>query len=199
MTAGHPTVLWLPFPFHASAPRAELRALGRAASRTAFGLAAREWQSRHGRAAWLDAAIGHDARGAPLVEGHPDAPHVSIAHTAGLAGCAIAAPGCEPPGVDAEPVGAAASDAVRRLAEETGEAGLAWGDEHWPLRLWCAKEACVKAERVGADLLGRTLRVQHAGVLGPDGAQRVVVRTHRDRVLAVVTAVVGGHVRAWTA
>ena len=198
MTAGLLTVLWLPFQHHAAMPRAELRALGRAASRTAFGLAAREWQSRHGRVAWLDAAIGHDAAGAPLVEGHPGAPAISIAHTAGLAGCAIAAPGCEAPGIDAEPIGAPAGDAVRRLAEETGEAALAWADAHWPLRLWCAKEACVKAERVGADLLGRTLRVQHAGLLEADGLQRLVVRTHRDRVLAVATQAVAGHVRAWT-
>jgi phosphopantetheinyl transferase len=146
----------------------------------------------------VDASIEHEPSGAPVIGGHPDAPPISIAHTAGLAGCAIAAPGCTAPGIDAEPVGAPAAEALRRLSAETGEASLAWADDHWPLRLWCAKEACVKAERAAADLLGRTLRVQHAGVLESDGSQRLVVRTHRDRVLAVVTAVDGGHVRAWT-
>ena len=56
----------------------------------------------------------------------------------------------------------------------------------------------MKAERFGADTLGRTLRIEHVGTLEEDGTQRVVVRSHRGRIHAVTTAVVGEHVRAWT-
>ena len=138
-----------------------------------------------------------DVNGAPLVAGHAGAPGISIAHARGLAGCAIAAPGARCPGIDCEPLDAPAAAALRELSVQTGEAALPWSDEAWPLRLWCAKESVVKAERVGADALGRTLRVEHVAA-EHGGVQLVTVRSHRDRVFTVATAVVGAHVRAWT-
>jgi phosphopantetheinyl transferase len=191
-------VVWLPFGHPAAAPRAELRALGRAASRVAFDEAAARWVALHGAARWAGADIEHDAHGAPRIAGHADAPAVSFTHTRGLAGCAIAAPEAPAPGIDCEPLDASGATALRAVAEESGEAALAWADDAWPLRLWCAKESVVKAERVGADLLGRTLRIQHVGELESDGMQRVVVRSHRGRLFAVYTRVEGAHVRAWT-
>jgi phosphopantetheinyl transferase len=193
-----PIIIWLPFAHEADAQRAHLRELGRQASRAAFGVATAAWQSAHGASGWASAGIDHDAQGAPRIAGHRSAPFVSIVHTRGLAGCAIAAPGAPSIGIDAEPINASGVPALRSLAEETGEARLPWNDDAWPLRLWCAKESVVKAERIGADALGRSLRIEHVGALKEDGTQNVVVRSHRDRVFAVVTAVVGEHVRAWT-
>ena len=72
-------------------------------------------------------------------------------------------------------------------------AGLAWA-----CALWCAKEAAVKAERAPADLLGRSLRIESVGPAAPGGEQVVVVRSHLGNAFEVRTAVVGGHVRAWT-
>lgn len=179
--------------------RRALRELGRAASRAAFRLASAEWALRHGPADWCGAEVGNDAAGAPVVDGFPAAPAIAIAHTCGLGGCAIAAPGGAAPGLDAEPLDAPGAASLRALAAETGEDRLPWQDAHWPLRLWCAKESAVKAERVPADALGRSLRVEEAGPLGTDGTQRVVVRTHLGRAVAVWTEVHGAHVRAWTA
>ena len=198
MTANAATVFWIPFGFDARADRGTLRALGREASRAAFRAAAATWAHAHGAAPWAAAEVDHDAHGAPVLADHRDAPSISFAHARGLGGCAIAAPGAPAPGIDCEPLDAPAAAALRDLAAQTGEAALAWADEHWPLRLWCAKESVVKAERVGADALGRSLRIQHAGALNADGTQLVVVRSHRDRVFAVTTAVDAAHVRAWT-
>lgn len=196
MTAD-PVIQWLPFAHGAGATRGELRTLGREASRAAFRAAAAAWRHAHGDAAWIVGAIGHDAAGAPIVEGHAAAPGISIAHARGLAGCAIAAPGGRCPGIDCEPLDAPAAPALRELSVQTGESALPWSDEAWSLRLWCAKEAVVKAERIGADALGRTLRVEHVAADG-GGVQLLTVRSHRDRVFSVATAVVGAHVRAWT-
>ena len=193
-----PSIIWLPFAHSADAQRVELRKLGREASRAAFRAAAAAWQAQHGPAAWIDAVLENDEHGAPRIAGHAGAPLVAITHTRGLAGCAIAIPGAPAPGIDAEPLGSSGVPALRALAEESGEARLAWNDDAWPLRLWCAKESVVKAERFGADALGRTLRIEHVGTLEADRTQRVVVRSHRGRIHAVVTAVVGEHVRAWT-
>jgi hypothetical protein len=158
-----PIIIWLPFAHEADAQRAHLRELGRQASRAAFGVATAAWQSEHGASGWASAGIDHDAQGAPRIAGHRSAPFVSIVHTRGLAGCAIAAPGAPSIGIDAEPINASGIPALRSLAEETGEA-----------------------------------RLEHVGALKDDGKLNVVVRSHRDRVFAVVTAVVGEHVRAWT-
>jgi phosphopantetheinyl transferase len=198
VTASAATVLWIPFASDAGADRGRLRTLGREASWAAFRAAAAAWAHAHGAAPWAGAEVDHDAHGAPVLAGHPGAPWIAFAHARGLAGCAIAAPGAPAPGIDCEPLDAPAAGALRDLAAQTGEAALAWADEHWPLRLWCAKEAVVKAERVGADALGRSLRIQHAGALNADGTQLVVVRSHRDRVFAVTSAVDAAHVRAWT-
>jgi len=193
-----PIIIWLPFVHEPDAPRMHVRELGRQTSRAAFGVAVAAWKSAHGPSAWHGAVIEHDAQGAPRIAGHRAAPFVSIAHTRGLAGCAIAAPGAPSVGIDTEPINASGIPALRALAEETGESKLPWNDDAWPLRLWCAKESVVKAERIGADALGRSLRIEHVGAIKDDGTQNVVVRSHRDRVFAVVTAVVGDHVRAWT-
>jgi 4'-phosphopantetheinyl transferase EntD len=197
---GHlePSIIWLPFAHAADAQRVELRMLGRQASRAAFRVAAAAWQAEHGPAAWAEAALANDEHGAPHIAGHVGVPLVSITHTRGLAGCSIAIPGAPAPGIDAEPLDSSGVPALRALAEETGEARHPWKDDAWPLRMWCAKESVVKAERFGADALGRTLRIEHVGALEADGTQRVVVRSHRGRIHAVVTAVVGEHVRAWT-
>ena len=191
-------IQWLPFSHGPGAARDELRARGREASRAAFRAAAAAWRHAYGEAPWLEAAIAHDADGAPLVAGHAGAPGISIAHARGLAGCAIAAPGARCPGIDCEPLDAPAAAALRELSVQTGESALPWSDEAWPLRLWCAKESVVKAERGGADALGRMLRVEHVSA-EHGGVQLVTVRSHRDRVFTVATAVVGAHVRAWTA
>lgn len=193
-----PVIQWLPFAHAAGATREELRALGREASRAAYRAASAAWRHAHGDARWLGGAIGHDPSGAPTVDGHPAAPGLSIAHSRGLAGCAIAAPGARCPGIDCEPLDAPAARALRELSSQTGESTLPWSDDAWPLRLWCAKESVVKAERVAADALGRALRVEHVAA-DRGGVQLLTVRSHRDRVFTVATAVVGAHVRAWTA
>lgn len=197
MTAG-PVIRWSAFVPAAGADRRTLRELGRSASRAAFRLAAAAWAERHGPADWCLGEVANDPSGAPVVAGFPAAPAISIAHTRGLGGCAIAAPGGPVPGIDAEPVDAPAAASLRALAAETGEDRLPWRDDHWPLRLWCAKESAVKSERAPADALGRSLRVEEAGPLAADGRQRVVVRTHRGRPVAVWTEASGAHVRAWT-
>lgn len=150
-------IAWEPFELHGGARRVEAQALGREASRRAFAAAARAWQVVHGAAPWATAGIVHDSEGAPILSS-PGAPFVSITHGRGLAGCAIGAPGTRWVGVDAECTLAPGMRAVRELAERSGEAALDWPDAEWPSRLWCAKEAVVKAERSAADLLGRTLR-----------------------------------------
>jgi hypothetical protein len=173
------------------------RAAGRLASRAALAEAIDAWRAAFGDAPWQRAPLTHDAAGAPRFD-DPGAPAIALAHTAGLGGAAIAMPGVRAAGIDAEPVGAPGARALRRLAEGTGEAALAWSDVHWPLRLWCAKEAAVKAERAPADLLGRSLRIESVGPAAPGGEQVVVVRSHLGNAFEVRTAVVGGHVRAWT-
>ena len=178
---GHlePSIIWLPFAHAADAQRVELRTLGREASRAAFRVAAAAWQAEHGPAAWAGAALANDEHGAPHIAGHVGAPLISITHTRGLAGCAIAIPGAPAPGIDAEPLDSSGVSALRALAEETGEARHPWKDDAWPLRLWCAKESVVKAERFGADALGRTkqeiyrvlVRLQDRGYLVRDEAR----------------------------
>jgi len=173
------------------------RAAGRLASRSAMAEAIDAWRAAFGDAGWQRAPVVHDATGAPRFD-HLAAPAIALAHTAGLGGAAIAMPGVRAVGIDAEPVDAPGARALRRLAEGTGEAALAWGDGHWPLRLWCAKEAAVKAERMPADLLGRTLRIEFVEAITAAGEQRVRVRSHLGNAISVCTAVSGAHVRAWT-
>jgi phosphopantetheinyl transferase (holo-ACP synthase) len=173
------------------------RAAGRLASRSALAEAIDAWRAAFGDAGWQRAPVVHDATGAPSFD-HPAAPAIALAHTAGLGGAAIAMPGVRAAGIDAEPVDAPGARALRRLAEGTGEAALPWGDGHWPLRLWCAKEAAVKAERMPADLLGRTLRIESVETITASGEQRVRVRSHLGNAISVCTAVSGAHVRAWT-
>jgi hypothetical protein len=76
---------------------------------------------------------------------------------------------------------------------------LEWCDDAWPLRMWCAKEAVVKAERAPADILGRSLRVERVHPAGAGGTQPVEVRSHLGRTFRVVTEASGAHVRAFTA
>jgi 4'-phosphopantetheinyl transferase EntD len=173
------------------------RAAGRLASRSALAEAIDAWRAAFGDAGWQRAPVVHDATGAPSFD-HPAAPAIALAHTAGLGGAAIARPGVRAAGIDAEPVDAPGARALRRLAEGTGEAALPGGDGHWPLRLWCAKEAAVKAERMPADLLGRTLRIESVATITASGEQRVRVRSHLGNAISVCTAVSGAHVRAWT-
>lgn len=152
-------IAWQEFDVGDGASKPEVKSAGRAASRAAFVRAAQLWSARHGTAAWAIgncAAIVHDPEGAPLIDA-PDAPAISLTHGRGLAGCAIAAPGQAFVGIDAELTHAPGMRAVRELAARTGEHALPWPDNDWPARLWCAKEAVVKAERQSADLLGRTL------------------------------------------
>lgn len=184
---------WQPFAVPAGASRAQVLALGRAACRRALAHAAREWSARVAPAPWADAAIAYEPGGAPFLAA-PGAPVLSFCHARGLAGCALAAPGegsaQATVGVDAEPVNAPALEAVRKLAEQTGEARLPWPDtcaEDWPARLWCAKEACVKAERIGADLLGRTLTLQDVCPVG-DGSPAITVHVLSGAGDAVVHA-----------
>ncbi len=191
-----PIICWQPSEAPEGASRLSLRVAARLASRAALAAAIDCWRGRHGSAAWCDAALSHDAMGAPSFA-HPDAPLVALAHTPGLGGAAIAAPGAAHLGIDAEPLQTHAARALRHLSEQTGEAALPWGDEHWPLRLWCAKEAVVKAERSPADLLGRTLRVEAVEALQPDGAQRLTVRSHLGRTFVVQTTLRGMHMTAW--
>lgn len=173
------------------------RAAGRLASRAALAEAIEAWRAAFGDAPWQRAPVVHDASGAPRFD-HAASPPIALAHTAGLGGAAIAMPGVPAAGIDAEPVDAPGAHALRRLAEGTGEAALAWGDAHWPLRLWCAKEAAVKAERAPADLLGRSLRIEGVEPITASGEQRVRVRSHLGNAISVCTAVAGAHVRAWT-
>jgi len=179
------------------AARAVQRAAARLASRAALAEAIGAWRAAYGEAPWQRAAVVHDVHGAPRFDAE-GAPALALAHTIGLGGAAIAGPGASLAGIDAEPVDAPGARALRQLAERTGESSLPWSDEHWPLRLWCAKEVVVKAERVPADLLGRTLRIELVeSAVGLE--QRVSVRSHLGRVHRVVTTVHAGHVRAWIA
>jgi hypothetical protein len=191
-------IAWEPFEPGPEAGRAEIRTLGRAASRRALAVAARAWRTAHGDAPWIGAALVHDSDGAPRLDA-PGAPLVSVTHGRGLAGCALAAPGGRWVGLDAERTEAPGMRAVRELAERSGEAALAWPDAAWPARLWCAKEAVVKAERSAADLLGRTLRVVAARPLAPGepsplaspehmGVVVVTVESHRARTFLAHTA-----------
>lgn len=180
--------------------RAEAKALGRDAVRQAFARAVDAWSARFGAAPWARATIRHDAEGAPVLDA-PGAPRISVTHGHGLAGIAIAAPDTPWVGLDAERTDAPGMRGVRELSQRSGEAGLPWPDDQWPARLWCAKEAAVKAERQGADLLGRTLRVErilvpaatHCASLG-EGASHpvgVLVRTHHGRLLLAHTGRIG--------
>lgn len=191
-------VRWSEPPALAGANRHVLRAAGRVASRAALAEAIAAWRAAFGDAAWQRAPVEHDEAGAPRFA-CAGAPALALAHTAGLGGAAIAVPGMRWAGIDAEPVAAPGARALRQLAQQSGEAALAWADDHWPLRLWCAKEAAVKAERVPADVLGRSLRVEHVAALAADGVQVVAVRSHLGRAFEVRTSVVGAHVRAETA
>ncbi len=199
MSPAAPTVVvrWSVTPPVAAGDVRARRAAGRLASRSALAEAIDAWRAAFGDAGWQRAPVVHDATGAPSFD-HPAAPAIALAHTAGLGGAAIAMPGVRAAGIDAEPVDAPGARALRRLAEGTGEAALPWGDGHWPLRLWCAKEAAVKAERMPADLLGRTLRIESVETITASGEQRVRVRSHLGNAISVCTAVSGAHVRAWT-
>ena len=180
----------------AGVSRKAQRVAARLASRAALAQAIARWRALHGDAPWCDAPVEHDESGAPRFA-HPGAPLLALAHAPGLGGAAIAPMGAAFVGIDAEPLDAPAARALAQLAQQTGESRLAWLDAHWPLRPWCAKEAAVKAERVPADLLGRTLRIVEVAA-GEAGAQRVRVRTHRGRELEVETAIDGAHMTAWT-
>lgn len=174
------------------------RAAGRLASRVALAEAIAAWRAAFGDAPWQRAPVVHDASGAPQFD-HPFAPPIALAHAAGLGGGAIAMPGVLHAGIDCEPTDARGASALRQLAARSGEDRLAWCDDAWPLRMWCAKEAVVKAERVPADLLGRSLRVEAVHPAGAGGVQLVEVRSHLGRAFSVATEAVGGHVRAVTA
>ena len=174
------------------------RAAGRLASRVALAEAIAAWRAAVGDAGWQRAPVVHDATGAPRFD-HPAAPAIALTHTAGLGGGAIAMPGVPHAGIDCEPADARGASALRQIAARSGEDRLEWCDDAWPLRMWCAKEAVVKAERSPADLLGRSLRVERVHPAGAGGVQRVEVRSHLGRAFSVVTEVAGAHVRAVTA
>ncbi len=121
-----------------------------------------------------------------------------------MAGCAIAAPGHEWVGIDAEHVEASALAAVRQDAIRSREEELPWPHADWPARLWCAKESVVKAERIGADLLGRTLKVvqvlpcssePHSVAPRTDLVQ-LLVESHRGNTFRVSTGRIGLFVTA---
>jgi phosphopantetheinyl transferase len=107
-------------------------------------------------------------------------------------------------GIDAEHVEAPAMTAVRQDAARSGEAELPWPHNDWPARLWCAKESVVKAERVGADLLGRTLKViqviPHSATLNADASRadvlEVLVVSHKGNTFRVSTGRIGSFVTA---
>ena len=135
----------------------------------------RKWQWLMGRIAAKDAArlylaqrggggmihpallrIAQQEQGQPVLlprDDCPPMPHISIAHTEGWAAAMASDAAC---GIDIEPVGRDLSqvlalmadteelDALRTLAEEDGQ-------QAWPLRLWCAKEAVGKALGTGLD------------------------------------------------
>jgi hypothetical protein len=174
------------------------RAAGRLASRVALGEAIAAWRAAFGDAEWQRAPVVHDASGAPRFD-HPHAPPIALAHAAGLGGGAIAMPGVPHAGIDCEPADARGASALRQLAARSGEDRLEWCDDAWPLRMWCAKEAVVKAERAPADILGRSLRVERVHPAGAGGTQPVEVRSHLGRTFRVVTEASGAHGRAFTA
>jgi phosphopantetheinyl transferase len=101
-----------------------------------------------------DVQILPDAWGKPCVRGHWIAdsgiqPAVSLAHSGGVAVALAHAHGNALVGIDVESR-APDRDGFERLAFDAGEqkiiAGLAAdGRKEWLLRLWCAKEAAVKA------------------------------------------------------
>ena len=186
-------VAWQVFQVREQADRAEALSLGRAACRAALARAADLWRERWGATPWHDAAFTHDDHGAPLLDA-PHAPRISLCHTRGLAGCAIAAPDHPWVGIDAERAEAPGLRAVRELSERTGESNLPWPDNTWPARLWCAKEAVVKAERRAADMLGRTLTVES---LHPEpAALQLTVLSHQGRRFHVRTALQDGFITA---
>jgi phosphopantetheinyl transferase len=102
-----------------------------------------------------DVEIHADGNGRPFVAGAwtseiADVPLISLAHSQGTA-VAVAVSGTVAMGVgvDVEPVGRMSS-AVEQLAFAPAELALLADlpdtqAEHWPLRLWCAKEAVAKA------------------------------------------------------
>lgn len=105
-----------------------------------------------------DIAVGHDAQGAPFVDGWwcgtlVDAPSVSLAHAAGDCVAAVAGPD-QPVGVDLESLDPPrrADLLVDALADEERPllAGLAGAQlAERLLRLWCAKEAASKCLGIG--------------------------------------------------
>jgi phosphopantetheinyl transferase len=132
----------------------------------------------------VEIAIASDDRGRPLVSSRlADDVRVSIAHKDGVA-VAIAALGGDP-GIDIETIG----------AHDDGFEGLAFGEDElallpprdrdeWLTRLWCAKEAAVKARGTGFEGLPR--RIAATAI---DGERFVVegrlVETRRDGVTII--------------
>jgi phosphopantetheinyl transferase len=166
------------------------------------------------RLAPADVEILPDPEGRPVAAGAwtsqvPRVPILSVSHADGVAvalvGDAEAAAGV---GVDVERALPMAGDA-QRLAFTTGEQALltslgAGGEDVWPLRLWCAKEAVAKA--LGLGLLGgpRALVAEHldaengtvrlrlsgemAARLPAVNGRTLVAHTSRDSGLVVATS-----------
>jgi phosphopantetheinyl transferase len=172
-------------------------------------------QRRYGlRLSPADVEILPDPEGRPVASGAwtgevPSVPILSLSHAGGVAvalvGDADAAAGV---GVDVERAGRMADDA-ERLAFTTGEQALltslgAGGEDVWPLRLWCAKEAVAKA--LGLGLVGgpRALVAEHldaekgtvrmrltgemAARLPAVNGRTLVAHTSRDSDLVVATS-----------
>jgi phosphopantetheinyl transferase len=172
-------------------------------------------QKRHGlRLSPADVEILPDPEGRPVASGAwtrdlARVPMLSLSHAGGVAvalvGDADAATGV---GVDVERAGRMAEDA-ERLAFTTGEQALltsmgAGGEDVWPLRLWCAKEAVAKA--LGLGLVGgpRALVAEHldaesgtvrmrlsgemAARLPAVNGRTLIAHTSRDSDLVVATS-----------
>lgn len=124
-------------------------------------------------------AIGHDARGRPLVE-HPRGSglHLSLATRAGLVAVALAH---QPVGVDVEAVDPGAAPPMDVLHPEEAAWLLARPPEHRALafaQLWSAKEAYVKALGTGFARAPESFAVS----ISPDG--RVTVRDGAETATA---------------
>lgn len=124
-------------------------------------------------------AIGHDARGRPLVE-HPRGSglHLSLATRAGLVAVALAH---QPVGVDVEAVDPGAAPPMDVLHPEEATRLLAQPQDERPLafaRLWSAKEAYVKALGTGFARAPESFAVS----ISPDG--RVTVRDNAETAAA---------------
>ena len=168
--------------------------LGRIAAKDATRL--RTWDEAGERVPLFPAEVqvANDERGAPVLRGHGEGLHVSLAHTPWLGVAIVGADG--PVGIDVERIEPRPErfDALVMGADELALLPADRDEDEWRTRVWAAKEAAAKAARTGLEGNPKRWVVSavHGERLQVDGRWVQTTRFEEEHVVAWTQTAGGG-------